>query len=149
MAVLINNKKAKFDYEILDTFEAGVSLIGLEVKSLKEKRGNFSGAYIIIRGAEAFLVEADIPPFQAKNTPDSYDSRRHRKLLLNKKELLKLAEYEKNKGLTLIPLSLYNKGRNIKVEIAVARGKRKSDKREVIKKRESDREINRTLKKLR
>jgi SsrA-binding protein len=149
MKNLIDNRKAKFNYEILDKYDAGISLLGTEVKSLKEKKGNFTGAYVVIRGKEAFLVEAEIPPYQIANTPDGYDPRRPRKLLLSKKELLKLNEFEKNKGLTLIPISLYNKGRNLKLEFAVAKGKKLSDKRETIKRRESDREIHRTLKKLR
>ena len=149
MTVLINNRKTKFNYEILDTYEAGIELNGTEVKALKNKKGTFSNAYIIIRGSEGFLVEAEIPPYQLSNVPQNYDPKRPRRLLLSQKELLKLAEYEKNKGLTLVPLSLYNKGRFIKVEIAVARGKSKGDKRQTIQKRESDREIHRTLKNLR
>jgi SsrA-binding protein len=149
MTVLINNKKAKFNYEILDKYEAGVELTGVEVKSLKSGKGNFTGAYIIVRGNEAYLVEAEIPPFQPKNVSDDYDSKRHRKLLLKKKELMKLSEYENSKGLTLIPLSLYNKGRYIKLEFAVARGKKTTDKRQTIQKREADRDMHRTLKKLR
>ena len=149
MAVLINNKKAKFNYEILDKYEAGIELTGVEVKSLKNGKGNFTGAYVIVRGAEAFLIEAEIPPYQPKNVSDDYNPRRNRKLLLKKKELAKLAEYEKNKGLTLIPLSLYNKGRYLKLEFAVARGKKTIDKRQTIAKRQSDREVQRTLKNLR
>jgi SsrA-binding protein len=149
MGNLINNKKVKFHYEILDTFEAGIVLSGIEVKSLKAGQGSLIGAYIIIRGNEAFLVEAEIPPYQKTNTPDSYEPRHPRKLLLNKKELLKLAEFDNQKGLTLVPLSLYNKNRNIKLEFAVARGKKMQDKRQSIQKREADREISRTLKKLR
>ncbi len=149
MSILVNNKKIRFSYEILDTYEAGVVLSGIEVKSLKKGHGILIGSYVIIRGNEAFLVEAEIPAYQKANTPDSYEPRRPRKLLLNKKELLKLVEFENQKGLTLVPLSLYNKGRNIKLEFAVARGKKTRDKRENIKKRESDREISRTLKKLR
>jgi SsrA-binding protein len=149
MSILIDNRKAKFDYEVLDEYEAGIELIGSEVKSLKNKRGNFAGAYISIRGGEAFLVGADIPPYQPSNAPEDYDPLRVRKLLLSKKELLKLTEIENTKGLTLIPVSLYNKGRNLKVSFAVARGKKKSDKRETIRKREDDRDMHRTLKKLR
>ncbi len=149
MSILINNKKAKFNYEILDTYEAGIVLSGIEVKSLKSGQGNLVGSYVIIRGNEAFLVEAEIPGYQKTNTPDSFEPRRPRKLLLNKKELLKLIEQENQKGLTLIPLSLYNKGRNIKLSFAVARGKKTHDKRQTIRRREADREINRTLKKSR
>ena len=92
------------------------------------------------------MIGLDIPPFQQNNTPEGYDPKRNRRLLLYKKELLILAEIEKEKGLTLVPISLYNNGRRIKLELGVAKGKKKFDKRQTIKKRESDKEINRTLK---
>jgi SsrA-binding protein len=149
MSVLIDNRKAKFNYEILDKYEAGIELNGIEVKSLKNKRGNFIGSHITIRGGEAFLLGAEIPAYQANNTPDNYDPNRARRLLLSKKEIVKLAELENNRGLTLVPISLYNKGRNIKVEFAVAKGKKSKDKRQTIAKREADRDIHRTLKNLR
>jgi SsrA-binding protein len=149
MSVLIDNKKAKFNYEILDEYEAGIQLIGTEVKSLKNKRGNFNGSYVSLRGGEAYLVGADIPPFQVANTADDYNPLRIRKLLLSKKQILKLMELEKTKGLTLIPLSLYNKGRLLKVSFAVARGKKMRDKRQTIRRREDERDIHRTLKKIR
>jgi SsrA-binding protein len=149
MANLVDNKKATFSYEVQDKYEAGVELFGHEVKSLKDKRGNLSGSYIVIRGGEAFLIGLDIPPYQANNTPDDYDQMRPRRLLLTKKELEKLADLENEKGLTLVPISLYNKGRVIKLEFAVGRGKKSRDKRQTIKQREADREIHRTLKKLR
>ena len=149
MATLVDNRKATFNYDIQDKYEAGIELFGFEVKSLKDKRGNLSGSYIIIRGSEAFLVGLDIPPYQANNTPDDYDQMRNRKLLLTKKELEKLTEIENEKGLTLVPISLYNKGKIIKLEFAVGRGKKSRDKRQTIKSREADREIHRTLKKLR
>lgn len=141
------NKKATFNYEVLDKYEGGLSLIGIEVKSIKLKRATLDGSYIIIRGGEAFLINASIPAFQEKNTPDKYDPLRPRKILLNKKELQKLSDTESNKGLTMIPISLYNKSNKIKLEFAVARGKKKIDKRQGIIKREADREIGRTLKK--
>jgi SsrA-binding protein len=143
---LIQNKKAGFNYEVQDKYEAGIELLGFEVKSINNKLGKLDGAYISIRGGEAFLIGSEIPPFQPKNTPDDYDPARVRKLLLTKKELLKLTDLEKQKRLTLIPISLYNKGRKIKLEFAVAVGKNKSDKRNTLQKRESDREIERTLK---
>lgn len=140
------NKKATFNYEVLEKFESGISLLGFEVKSVKNNRANLEGSYIIIRGGEVFLVNADIPPYQIKNTPETYDQHQPRKLLLTKKEIKKLNDSLNQKGLTLIPVSLYNKGRNIKLEFALAKGKKKFDKRETIKKRESDRDIQRTLK---
>ena len=146
MKPLIDNKKVRFNYEVLEELEAGISLLGHEVKAIKAGKGSLLGAYVIVRGNEAFLVEADISPYQANNVPENYDQRRPRKLLLHKKELASLVGYEKEKGLTLIPLSLYNKGRKIKVAIGVVRGKKKHDKREAIKKRDTDRDIRRTLK---
>jgi len=146
MPSYLENKKAYFNYEISEKIEAGISLFGFEVKAIKNGKGSIVGSYVIIRGEEAFLVEMDIPPYQPKNAPLEYDSKRARKLLLTKKEIGRLAEFEKEKGLTIIPLSLYSKKRNIKVEIGVGKGKKKHDKREVIKKRETDRDIRRTLK---
>lgn len=143
---LIENKKARFNYEILTAYESGIELLGHEVKSIRAKQGSLEGAYVIIRGNEAFLINAFIPPYQPKNTPKEYDPKRNRKLLLTKKEIADLADAENKKGLTIIPLSVYNKGRKIKVEIAIARGKKKYDKRETLKKRESEREMRRTLK---
>jgi len=146
LMALVKNKKAYFNFTILDSYEAGVELFGFEVKSLKEGQGSLEGAYVIIRGGEAFLVSAYIPPYQLANTPKNYDPYRIRRLLLHKKEIGMLVGNEKQKGLTIVPLSLYNKGGKIKAEIAVVRGKKSHDKRETIKKRESQRDINRTLK---
>ena len=143
---LVENKKARFNYEFLRTLEAGVELFGLEVKSLRQKQGALDGAYVIARGGEAFLVGAYIPPYQPKNTPKGYDPRRNRKLLLTKKEIAELAGNERKNGLTIVPVSVYNKGRKIKVEIAIARGKKKYDKRETLKQRDVEREMRRTLK---
>lgn len=143
---LVTNKKARLNYEILETLEAGIELLGLEVKSVKKGEVSLEGSYIVVRGGEAFLTGADIAPYQPSNTPKDYDSRRNRKLLLTKKELLELEKKESQKGLTILAISMYNKGRKVKVEIAIARGKKKFDKRQTIKKRESEREIRRTLK---
>lgn len=143
---LVVNKKATLNYEILEKFEAGIELLGFEVKSVKDKRGNLEGAYVVVRGGEAFLVSAEIPAYQVKNAPPSYDPKRNRKLLLTKKEISELGDNEAKKGLTIVALSLYNKGKKVKVDIAIVRGKKKFDKRESLKKRDSDREIRRTLK---
>ena len=143
---LIFNKKASFDYVILEKFDAGVELTGLEVKSLRGKSGSLEGSYVTVRGGEAYIIGMLIPPFQVGNTPKDYDPRRNRRLLLTKKEIGNLAAVESKKGLTIVPISVYNKGRKIKVEIGVARGKKQFDKRESQKKRETDREIQRTLK---
>lgn len=143
---LLDNKKAHFDYEILEKFDAGIQLQGFEVKSLKMKKGNIAGAHVIIRGGEAFIVGMDIPPYQPNNTPSDYDSARTRKLLLQKREIERLAVKDNQKGLTLIPISVYTKGSLIKVSFGVAKGLKKHDKREKIKKREAKREIERNLK---
>ncbi|MBI4136257.1 MAG: SsrA-binding protein SmpB [Candidatus Vogelbacteria bacterium] len=146
MPTFADNRQAGFRYELLEKFEAGLELIGLEVKSIKAGRVNLAGAYVNIRGQEAYLVNADIAPYQPANTPADYDSRRTRRLLLTKKEIAKLTWAEHQARLTIIPVNVYSKGRRIKVEIALARGKKKYDKREAIKKRETQRQIERTLK---
>ena len=143
---LVQNKKAHFNYEILETYEAGIELLGFEVKSLQGGQGSLEGSYIKIRGREAFITSMNIPPYQVNNTPKEYDSIRSRKLLLTKKEIEELEKTEQKQGLTIIPISVYNKGRKIKLELAVAKGKKTHDKRETTKKREADREIRRTLK---
>lgn len=140
------NKKVRMDYEVLQTMEAGIVLHGYEVKSVRHKLGSLEGSYVTVRGGEAFLINSYIPAYQEKNTPEGYDSRRNRKLLLTTAELLVLQAIEQQKGLTIVPISCYNKNRKIKIEIAVVKGKKQYDKRETLKKRQSDREIDRTLK---
>ena len=140
------NKKAYFNYEILEKITAGIELLGFEVKAIKAGRMSLDGAYVVIRGNEAFLIGSAVVSLQPKNTPKDYDERRNRKLLLTKKEINYLEGKEKQNGLTIVALSVYNIGRKIKVELGLAKGKKKSDKRESIKKRDSDREIRRTLK---
>lgn len=142
----IRNKKATFDYDIRESLEAGIELFGFEAKSVRAGKGNLEGSYVIVRGGEAFLIGALISPFQVANTPNSYDDRRNRKLILHKPEIKRLSEIGRGSGDTIVPISLYNKGRTIKLEIAIARGKKKHDKRRSIGKRESDREISRELK---
>lgn len=143
---LIQNSKAGFNYEILEKYEAGIELLGLEVKSIRNKQGKLDGSYIRIKAGEAYLVGADIPPFQPANTDISYNRVRDRKLMLHKKEVLSLRQKTEKDNLTIIPISLYNKGSKIKVELAIARGKKKFDKRETIKKREDSREMLRHVK---
>jgi len=143
MSTLIHNKKATFDHEILERFEAGIELLGPEVKSIKSGHGSLDGAYVIIRGQEVYLINMHIPPYQAGNLKD-YDPIRHRKLLLTKPEIERLSGLAK--GLTIVPISVYNKRRKIKVEIASVKSKKKFDKRETIKKRDTDRELRRSLK---
>ncbi|OHA59790.1 MAG: SsrA-binding protein [Candidatus Vogelbacteria bacterium RIFOXYD1_FULL_46_19] len=142
----VRNKKAGFNYELLERYTAGVKLLGTEVKSVKGGQGSLEGAYVILRGREAFLVGATIPPFQGGNAPEGYEPSRPRKLLLQKRELEELETASQTKGLTILPISVYNKGRLVKVDIAIGRGKKKFDKRETIKKRDVKRDIDRTLK---
>ena len=146
MTQYVANKKAHFNYEILERYEAGIELLGHEVKTLRSKRGSLEGAYVIVRGSEAFVTGMHIPPYQVKNVEESYDPYRNRKLLLTKDEIKKLAGNESKSGLTIVPNSVYNSRRNLKIEIAIVRGKKKFDKRETIKKRETDREIRREFK---
>ncbi len=147
MAQYLYNKKVKFNYEILETLSAGIQLRGFEVKALKTKKGgSLEGSYIIIEKGEAFLTGAHIPPYQPENTPKDYESRRPRKLLLTKKELKKIVENKISKGLTIVPISMYNKHGKIKVDIAIVRGKKKHDKRETIKKRDVMRDVAREVK---
>ncbi len=146
MPTFAENRKAYFNYEILEKITAGIELLGFEVKAIRSGRITLDGSYVTIRGGEAFLIGAGVTSLQPKNTPKEYDERRNRKILLTKNEIKRLGEIENKNGLTILALSVYNSGHKLKVELGIARGKRKSDKRESIKKRESDREINRTLK---
>jgi len=144
--VLLANKKVFFDYEILEKFEAGISLYGFEVKSLKNKIGALLGSRVLIRGGEAFIVGLEIPAYQIKNAPKDYDSQRTRRLLLRKKEINYLAGKSNQAGLTLIPIKVYDNRGFVKIEFAVVRGLKKTDKREKIKTREEKIKIERTLK---
>jgi len=146
MATYIRNKKATFNYEILETFEAGVVLFGYEVKAIRSGKASLVGAYIILKEDGAYLKGATVSFYQEKNTPDSYNPERERKLLLSKKELLKLEKELNTAGLTIVPISLYSKNSKIKLEIALVRGKKKVDKRETLKKRDVKRDIDRILK---
>jgi SsrA-binding protein len=146
MSAYITNRKAHFNFEILETFEAGIVLHGYEVKAVRAGRGKLEGGHVVIRGGEAFLVGISISHYQEANTPKRYDMERARKLLLSKKELAHLEVKGEQAGLTLVPLKLYNNGRNIKLELALARGKKKADKRESIKQRDTKRDIDRILK---
>lgn len=145
MSHYAENSKAFFDYEILKRFTAGIELLGPEVKSVREGKMSLRGSFISVRGGEAFLLGADIPAYQPKNAPQDYDATRARKLLLSKEELGELAQAEANKGLTIVPVLVYNKGRFLKVDIAIARGKKKFDKRQALKKRQTERDLGRSL----
>jgi len=144
--VLTENKKAYFNYEILEKFEAGLVLIGQEVKSIKLGRINIAGSYVVIKENEVFLIGCRIPPYQPKNAPPDYNPERPRKLLLKKLEIKYLIGKSKQKGLTLVPLRVYTKRGKIKLEFGIAKGKKKVDKRELIKKRDIEREMKREFK---
>lgn len=148
MNVLTENKKAHFNYEILERFQAGLVLQGLEVKSARLGRIQIAGSYGVFKQGELFLIGATISSYQPNNTPLSYKSERSRKLLLNKKELSYLEGKVKERGLTLVPLKVYSTGEGrIKLEFGLAKGKKKWDKREALKNKDSDREIERALRK--
>lgn len=142
---LVVNKKASFDYEYIDTIEAGIELLGTEVKSVKAGHGSLSGAYVAVIGGELMLLGAHIPAWQEKNVAPGYDAYRTRRLLVHKKELFELLRSLQTKGLTIVPISLYSKGRYIKAQIAVAKGKKVFDKREVLKKKAVQRDMDRGL----
>lgn len=145
MKVLSTNKKAFFDYEVIDSLEVGIVLLGTEVKSAKEGKVNLKDSFVKIMNGEAYLLNCHISPYSHGNIIN-HDPTRTRKLLLHKKELNKLIGKSKERGLTLIPLKMYLKGNKIKVEIALAKGKKKYDKRKSIKEKELSREIKRELK---
>ncbi len=136
MTEYANNPKAGFDYEILETIEAGIVLTGQEVKSIKTGKASIKGSYVKIIKDEPFLVGATISPYQPANSPPDYDPQRSRKLLLSKKEIATLIGTSKAHGSTLIPLKFYNKKGLIKLLIGIARGKKKYDKREATKKKD-------------
>ena len=139
------NRTARHDYEILETLQAGLVLVGHEVKSIRAGRASLKGAHAIIRANEVWLLNANIPPYQVANTPDGYDPTRTRKLLLKRKDIDRLIGKVQNEGLTIVPIKLYNSNRKIKLELALARGKKKHDKRETIKKRDAERDMQRAM----
>jgi SsrA-binding protein len=143
---LTENKKAFFDYEILEKLEAGLVLTGPEVKSAKAGHMNLKGSYVTFHGSDALLTNAHISAYQPAGKNPDYDPTRSRRLLLKKKEIDYLRSKSQEKGLTIVPLKVYTKNRFVKVEVGVARGKKQFDKRESIKKRDSAKEVKRTLK---
>lgn len=146
MENLAENRKARFDYEILDTYEAGISLTGPEVKSAREGKVQLGGSHVLLKPKGAFLFNAIIQPYQPNNPTAAADPTRTRPLLLTKKELNSLLSKVKERGLTVVPLALYTKGRRVKLSIALVKHKKAHDKREAIRKRETSREMRRTLK---
>ncbi len=140
--LITSNRRALHDYEILETFEAGLVLLGPEVKSLRDGRANLSDSYAVLRRGEAFLVNAHVSPYE-KAGRDNSEPRRERKLLMHRAEISRLRPKLAERGFTLVPLSLYFKAGRAKVELGLARGKKQYDKRQTLKKREQDREIER------
>jgi len=136
----IINRRASYDYQLLEKFESGIALTGPEVKSVKAGYLHLEEAFCQVKDGEVWLLNAHIHPYKFADTR-GYDPRRTRRLLLHKKEILKLAQYSSQKGLTIVPVSCYTRGNKIKLEIALAKGKKKYEKREAIKKRDLEREI--------
>lgn len=145
MTELASNKKAFFDYEILDRYEAGLVLFGQEVKSVKTGHISLKGSFVTLKNGELYLINADIPPYRHAGIVTGYDSRRSRKLLLKKAEIRHLIGKLKAEGLTLVPIRMYTKKRLVKLEFAIAKGKKQYDKREDIAKKEAGRKMKRAL----
>ncbi len=140
MKLIAKNKKAYFDYEILEKLQSGIILTGSEVKSIRESKVNLTGSYVVPYKEAIYIEGMHISPYQPSNQTD-YDPTRKRKILLNKKEIDKLKNAFENKGKSIIPLAVGLEGRFVKLEIAIGQGKKKYDKRETIKKRDLDRQM--------
>jgi len=140
--VVVTNRKARYEYSILDTFEAGIMLKGTEVKSLRQGKGNLQDSYAVIQKGEVWLVGMHIGHYEHGNI-NNHEPRRQRKLLLHKREIRRLIGNVAEKGKTLIPLRVYFRSGIAKVQLGIARGKKSYDKRESIKKREIERELER------
>lgn len=146
MPTFAYNRRASYDYEILEKYEAGLVLTGQEVKSIKTGHINLVGSYVVLKNQEPYLINASIPPYQPKNAPSDYEPTRSRKLLLRKVEIKSLIGKTQQKGLTLVSLKVYTKNRKLKLEFALAKGKKKFDKRAKIIARETQRQIDRAMK---
>ncbi len=144
--IISDNRQARFLYEILETFEAGIELVGTEVKSARAGKVNLRDGYALIRNAEALLLNVHISPYQASAEYFNHDPRRTRRLLLHRREISKLIGQVEQKGLTLVPLKMYFKGSWVKVSIGLGKGKKLHDKRESLKRREDEREMGRMMK---
>jgi SsrA-binding protein len=140
-AEIAENRRARFDYEIAETYTAGIELRGHEVKSVKNGQLQIAGSRVLMRGGEAYLVNSHVPPYQPKNAPADYEEDRARRLLLTKSEIAELTGALQNKSQILIPLRAFVKNGFVKLELGLGRIRKKSDKREVIKKRAHNREI--------
>lgn len=146
--IITDNRKARFDFEIIDTLEAGIELVGSEVKSLRNGQCNLKDSYVSFRNDEAYLQNAHISVYQASSY-NNHEPERLRKLLLHRYELDRLSKQIKEKGSSIVPLKLYFKKGKVKVEIAIAKGKNKGDKRDATKKREASRDLAQALRKSR
>jgi len=144
--IISDNRQARYLYEILETYEAGIALVGTEVKSIRAGRVNLRDGYGIVRDGEVLLLNAHISPYQASGQYFNHDPRRTRKLLLKRKEINKLIGKLEQKGLTLVPLKMYFKRGWVKVSLGLGKGKKLHDKRETIKARQAKREIQRAMK---
>lgn len=144
--VVSDNRQARFLYEILETFEAGIVLTGTEVKSIRAGKVNLRDSFAQLRGGEAFLLNAHISPHSSAGQAFNHDPRRTRKLLLHRQEINRLIGKVEQKGLTLVPLKMHLKNGRVKVELALGKGKKLHDKRETIKARQDKREMERALK---
>ncbi len=144
--VIADNRQARYLYEILETYEAGIQLTGTEVKAIREGRINLRDAYGLMRDGEAWLLNLYIGPYQASGEYFNHDPRRTRKLLLHRKQINKLIGQIQQKGLTLVPLKMYFKGDWIKVALGLGKGKKVHDKRETIKSRQDQRDMARAIK---
>lgn len=142
---LISNRRALHNYEILDTYEAGIVLQGTEIKSLRNHEGSLQEAFVKVQGGELWLVGCSIPPYRFGNI-HNHEEKRERKLLMHRLEILKLKELVQEKGMTLIPLALYLKEGRVKVKLATARGQKKADKRAAIQARDEKRRIEKIMK---
>jgi SsrA-binding protein len=145
MPTYADNRKAHYDYEILEKFEAGLVLTGQEVKSIKTGHMQLAGSYVVMREGEPYVIGSKVPPYQPKNAPADYNPERHRKLLLNQKEIDYLAGKVKERGFSLIPLKVYEQRGRIKLEFGLAKGKKEFNKKEKIKQRETERDMRRAM----
>jgi len=144
--IVSDNRQARYLYEIIETYEAGIQLTGTEVKSIRAGKVNLRDGYALIRHGEALLLNVHISPYDASGAYFNHEPRRSRKLLLHRKEINKLIGQIEQKGLTLVPLKMYIKGNWIKISLGLGRGKKLHDKRETLKRRQDEREMSRALK---
>ncbi len=144
--IISDNRKARFAYEILETYEAGIELVGTEVKSLRAGRVNLGDGYAFIKNGQAWLTNVHISPYQGSSQYFNHEPKRTRKLLLHRKEISQLIGKIEQKGLTLVPLKLYFKGSWVKVSLGLGRGKKLHDKRATVKERQDKRDMSRAMK---